>query len=276
MVDFNTRCPSDKNAPKFLQQPGDLHKFFLNLMVKALERSYTPAILSAPAIFFQNEIHNNATLASIQMAENVIRDGPWIVTLDDIFSEVECDRLIELGALRGYSRSTDVGELKPDGTIGEYLNPRRTSTNAWCVDDCYDDEQVQVMHARIEELTGIPNNHSEYWQLLKYEKTQEYMQHHDYIEEPFERAPGVRILTIFLYLNNVEAGGGTHFNILNITVTPKRGQVVIWPSVLDESPDEKDSRTDHQALPIEEGIKYGANAWVHQRDFKTPMIFNCA
>jgi prolyl 4-hydroxylase len=89
------------------------------------------------------------------------------------------------------------------------------------------------------------------------------------------RQQGVRILTFYLYLNDVEAGGGSKFDQLNITVTPKRGRAVLWPSVHDESPDDKDDRTTHQALPVEAGVKYGVNAWFHMRDFKTPYATNC-
>lgn len=56
----------------------------------------------------------------------------------------------------------------------------------------------------------------------------------------------------------------------------KRGRVLLWPSVKDENPDEKDPRTDHQALPVIKGIKYGANAWLHLRDFKAPYANNCS
>ena len=56
---------------------------------------------------------------------------------------------------------------------------------------------------------------------------------------------------------------------------PKRGRVLIWPSVKDADPSLKDSRTDHQALPVEAGIKYGANAWLHLRDFKAPFKEAC-
>ena len=89
------------------------------------------------------------------------------------------------------------------------------------------------------------------------------------------RQPGARIFTFFLYLNDVEAGGGTNFNQLDITVTPKRGRATVWPSVLDQAPDQKDPRTTHQALPVEKGVKYGANAWFHMRDFKTPNRLGC-
>ncbi len=55
--------------------------------------------------------------------------------------------------------------------------------------------------------------------------------------------------------NDVEAGGGTNFPDLDITVMPKRGRVLIWPSVLDGDPNMEDERTSHQALPVEAGIK---------------------
>lgn len=68
-------------------------------------------------------------------------------------------------------------------------------------------------------------------------------------------------MTVFLYLNDVEEGGGTHFDRLNITVTPKKGRALIWPSVLNRDPNVADWRTQHQALPVKAGVKYGANAW---------------
>ena len=86
---------------------------------------------------------------------------------------------------------------------------------------------------------------------------------------------GPRIVTAYLYLNDVEQGGGTEFDQLNITVTPKRGRLVLWPSVLDSDPSAEDPRTTHQALPVERGSKYGANAWFHLRDFKGPYSKGC-
>jgi prolyl 4-hydroxylase len=83
---------------------------------------------------------------------------------------------------------------------------------------------------------------------------------HAYRSSFYYRQPGVRILTLYLYLNDVEEGGGTNFDELDITVLPKRGRALLWPSVLDSDPDQKDERTTHQALPVGKGsIKYGAN-----------------
>jgi prolyl 4-hydroxylase len=62
---------------------------------------------------------------------------------------------------------------------------------------------------------------------------------------------------VFLYLNEVEEGGGTHFKGLDITVQPKPGRAVVWPSVLDHDPNGKDPRTNHEALSVIKGVKYG-------------------
>ena len=37
----------------------------------------------------------------------------------------------------------------------------------------------------------------------------------------------------------------------------------------------QDGRTNHEALPVTEGIKFGANMWIHQFDFKTPSERGC-
>jgi prolyl 4-hydroxylase len=102
---------------------------------------------------------------------------------------------------------------------------------------------------------------SEYLQLLRYEVGQKYNRHHDYIDFEVNRQQGPRILTVYLYLNDVDAGGGTNFPDLDITCMPKRGRALLWPSVLNDDPLTMDPRTFHQALPVEGGIKYGANAW---------------
>ena len=45
--------------------------------------------------------------------------------------------------------------------------------------------------------------------------------------------------------------------------------------VLDDSPHQKDPRTEHEARPVIEGIKLAANFWIHQHDFKGPHARGC-
>jgi prolyl 4-hydroxylase len=257
MVSFNYRCPLPENLPEVdAWKPGDMDTMFERIIAEYPHVN----VFSRPSNITAN-------------------DGPWVITIDNFLSDDECDRLIELGDVEGYKRSSDVGKMKWDGTFEESVNDDRTSTNAWCAEKCHADEKTQIVLKKIEKLTGISDDHSESLQLLRYEPGQFYKTHHDYIEADLERPQGVRILTVFLYLNEPEEGGGTNFPSLGtddgITVMPRKGSVLLWPSVLNEQPNEKDFRTDHQALPVEKGLKYGANAWVHMRDFKAPHAIGC-
>ena len=201
--------------------------------------------------------------------------GPWVVLLENFLSKEESNHHIELGAVDGYKTSHSVGALQSDRTYKQKFTDSRTSSNAWCKKKCESDPLVGRVIQRLENVTGIPSTNGENLQLLKYEEGQYYRSHHDYIPHLKKHLAGVRILTVFLYLNDVEEGGGTKFNSLDITVKPKQGSALIWPSVMDENPNEMDGRTLHEAMPVIKGIKYGANAWIHQRDFRTEPEKGC-
>lgn len=253
-LDRSVRCAFDANAPKAWGQPGDLNRFFARIV-----RSYENiTVLSGPA----------DQIKALNIATSDIKDGPWILTLDDFLSEEECDHLIAMGEQLGYERSK--GRL---GGEDVEVN-QRTSSNTWCRDACYDHPVTLNISERVQALTApIPEANGERWQLLKYTKGQHYKVHSDYIAHHLEREQGVRILTVFFYLNTAQ-GGGTRFPAPDLTVQPVKGRAVLWPSVLDENPDAIDPRTEHEALPAVTA-KYAANVWIHQRDFKSPYERNC-
>jgi len=268
LLDIRHRCPTDPDNT-CIWEPGDLNTLFEAIVDDAdgsggYER-YNPAALSRP------KQKQDGTLAA-----GVERDGPWVVLLENFVQEDEADRLVELGKRQGYDRSADVGKEKPDGSHDSAVSDSRTSHNTWCQESsCFEDPLVAPVIERVANVsrTGVAN--SEYLQLLQYEPGQYYRQHHDYIPHHQDLPCGVRILTLFIYLNDVEEGGGTRFPLLDLTVQPKKGSAVLWPSVLDQSPESKDGRTDHEALPVLKGIKYGANAWIHSRDFKAAFAIRC-
>ena len=111
-------------------------------------------------------------------------------------------------------------------------------------------------------------------QVVRYEVGQFYKVHHDQNSAPFT-PQGARLYTFFMYLNTPEAGGGTRFNDLGITVEPRRGSAVLWPSLLDSDVELPELQTHHEALPVEAGVKFGANLWIHQYDFRTPSSRRC-
>lgn len=248
-LDVDQRCPKDPNAVDALQ-PGDVDKLFERIVNNEEYKQYEPVVLSRPP------------------------EGPWLIMFENAFSDEEAERLIELGGTLGYERSTNVGNVKLDGTFDKRVSSTRTSMNTWCFKECDQDPLANGLVQRIEDITGVPSVNSENLQLLRYESGQFYQTHSDYIPGQRDRPTGVRILTFYCYLNDVEHGGGTRFPALNMTVTPKRGRAVLWPSVLNDDPNNKDGRTVHEAMPVGEGsVKFGANAWIHMRDYKVRIHY---
>jgi len=260
------RCPIDPDAPSALPKPGDLNNMFERLVTYD---AYQPKVLSRPFLVPEDEGMNS---------DNVdYKIGPWVIMFDSFLSEEECDRLINAGKKLGFHRSLEVGNLNGDGSNERKVDDARTSENAWCDEElCDNDPIIAAITKRIADVTNIPVTNQERLQILRYHEGQYYKSHHDYIPYHAVRQPGVRLLTFFLYLNDVEKGGSTKFDLLdNLVVTPKKGRALVWPSVDDKNPSMIDLRTEHEALPVEKGVKYGANAWIHARDFRTSWNNQC-
>jgi prolyl 4-hydroxylase len=208
---YEQRCPFPESLSD-AWQAGDLNKLFQRITMDPQYQQYKPNVICKPG-----------------MTNPRTGDCPWIVTLEDFLTEHECETLIELGAVSGFKRSVDV-RLDPTKTDGSYQYTEydgRTSATAWCLEDCYNNATAMQVIERIANLTGIPDANAEFLQLLRYEVGQFYRPHHDYIDSgSVKRLQGPRILTVFLYLNDVEAGGATHFSDLDISVYPKRGRVL--------------------------------------------------
>jgi prolyl 4-hydroxylase len=258
-LDFLFWCPLDHSKPTALSQVGDLDLLFERIAFEDQFERFGPRIISMP----NNSTHPTAL------------QGPWLIEFEKFLTEEECDHMIQLGANLVFKPSSDEGAERPDGTPESVRTSYRKSSSTWCGGECLDDEVTKRLEDRVELVTGIPRENSEHLQLLKYQTDEFYKYHHDCTPYHVERQMGPRILTMFFYLNSLEAGGGTNFPDLNITIVPKKGKAVLWPNVLNEDPLRMDRRTAHQALPVERGEKYGANLWIHQRDWREVAARNC-
>jgi prolyl 4-hydroxylase len=254
-----TRCPVDPNASRLsVWKPGSVNEFFQNMTTLKDNQKYEPVVLSRPT-YINNDTEKTASY----------KVGSWLLYFDNFLSDKEADKLISIATSQGFQPNK---EAMGSDYVG---NEARTGTQTWLTEESSNDAVVKKLMTRIEKLTHIPNKNAEYIQVLRYESPQLHKLHHDYIYNQIERQPGARIFTIFLYLSNVEEGGETDFPRLKIAVKPKKGRALIFPSVLDEEPDKKDGYMYHQASVVKKGVKYAANIWIHQRDFKNPNKNNC-
>jgi len=232
----------------------------------------------------------NATFSRVmsdfpELEPELLSEDPPVVLFHKFFRPSETDAFVRHGKGR-YSKSLGVG-MKADGTMGDVKTEIRTSSHGWCQHhECLQDPEVRRVIKRVADVTLTPENNAEYAQLVYYHACNSatdnncafYRQHNDFIDSDEFKLQGPRIYTLFGYMNDVPEGGGTRFTSLPsgpLTIQPQRGKAILWPSVLAMEPFSKDSRTDHEALPVTSGEKFGANFWIHQHDFKTPHTSGC-
>lgn len=195
-----------------------------------------------------------------QYEPQALNSDPYILQFENLVNQEEASALIARCEGR-FDRSM----------AGDQISSVRTSSQCWCDDTegCIDNPIVRRVTERMMNITQLPVENAEYFQILQYEPGQFYRAHHD--QQTAHWTPqGVRVYTFFIYLSDVEAGGGTRFNDLGLVVTPKLGRAILWPSVREDDVIKGEMRTHHEALPVEKGIKYAANLWMHLYDFKTP------
>jgi prolyl 4-hydroxylase len=300
------RCPPLPDAIPALK-PGDLNKMFERIVETApgnrtLTEDERKQLAADETTEYSVVVHSRPTdgLSLVKDMISLSKDKglpPWVITFDNFIAPEECEAMIQLGYKYEYKRSADVGAQNFDGSHEAKESTGRTSENAWCSErqGCRNETIPTRIHNRMSKVLGIPAENSEDLQILKYEVGQYYNTHHDYIPHQkgtkicniyvfvlrgscaarslthllarTDRQCGPRILTFFIYLSDVETGGGTDFPLLGLTVIPKKGRAVLWPSVYDSNALLEDGRTEHQALPVEAGTKFAANGWIHLFDY---------
>lgn len=257
LVDPAIRCSRESlNITEPAWKPGDLNKLFTSWATEEKFAQFEPVVFSSPDGAYGGQ------------------SGPWVITFDNFLTADEADALIRGGRLAGFERSTDQGDMNALGEMEKVVSTTRTSSNAWCTGRCEELPEVKSVTQRIEEVTGVPRKNYESFQILEYGHNQFYRMHHD--SSGRDKTPtGPRIMTFFLYLSDVEEGGETYFNHLDLAVKPKKGRALVWPSVTDEEPDFWDKRMFHEAKDVIKGKKYAANHWIHLYDYEGPSTWGC-
>lgn len=183
LIDMDARCPKLGLDVEPALQPGDLNALFDRIVRNApgnrtLSDAEVAALAAAHTPHYTVRVHSRPDDGGADQVPpsvtSVAHDRsmpPWVITLDDFVTPDECAALIQLGHDHVYARSEDVGAIKFDGTHGSVRSERRTSENAWCstLTGCRDQDVPARLHDRMSAVMGIPADHSEDLQMLKYE-----------------------------------------------------------------------------------------------------------
>lgn len=153
-------------------------------------------------------------------------------------------------------------------TIADEIGVANYRTSETCELDPGDPE-VALVDQAICELLGIDPAFGEPIQGQRYDVGQEFREHTDTFDP--HRADfylhcldwGQRTWTAMIYLNEVEAGGGTRFRKLGKTVQPATGTLLAWNNL--DSAGHPNPFTLHQGMKVRSGVKYVLTKWFRQR-----------
>lgn len=199
-------------------------------------------------------------------------DDPIVWVIDDFVTPEECDHILQIAD--GRIQRAKVSRLG-DNVFSE----RRTGSVCWVKHD--ETPMVSGVVARVGELVGVPVNHAESLQVIHYGPAQEYQAHYDAWDimsakgQEKTRVGGNRAVTALIYLNDVEAGGGTGFPKLDIEVDPKPGRMCIFHDLIPgRSNRHRDSL--HGGLPVVAGEKWACNLWFRERPYQKGPVATSA
>lgn len=190
-------------------------------------------------------------------------EAPNVAVLGNVLSDEECDALIAYGDER-MLRSTTVAAAG-----GGQVDPGRTSDG--CMMQRGELDVAARIEARLAHIANWPVERGEGLQLLRYGVGAEYKPHFDWFnagvpgQAQLFGTAGQRVGTIVMYLNDVEAGGGTLFPELGLEVAPRKGGAVFFTNVTPEGSPCRLSL--HGGSPVISGVKYVATKWLRERVF---------
>ena len=200
---------------------------------------------------FPKKIADNVTLFS---------SDPIIYVVDDFISEDECQEFINC--------SKD--KLQPATVVGlkeEQKLKDRTNEFAWL--EHHANESIHEVSKRLSILVQMPIRNAEMFQVVHYESGTEYKPHFDSFDQSTELGKkywepgGQRMITALIYLNDVEDGGATYFPKLNISINPKKGNVLVFHNTISETTN-INPRSLHAGMPVSSGEKWAANLWFRE------------
>lgn len=190
--------------------------------------------------------------------------APKVYYLHNLLTLDECEQMVELSKDK-LVRSTTVN---PETGENSLVDARSSYGGFFQLGE---NPIVARIERRISALIQRPLDHGEGTQILRYQSGQEYKPHFDFFDPTHRATPkiiansGQRILSVVMYLSDVEEGGETILPELNLSFKPRRGDAVLFYNLHPNG--EPDRKTLHGSVPVIRGEKWGATKWVRERRF---------
>lgn len=194
-------------------------------------------------------------LDPVDVKSVLLSDKADVSQIEQAFSPAECEYLIN--ASSGMLQPAKV--VKADNTIElENIRTGMTASLGQVLDVV-----VDWLLQRVADLINQPAENAEVPSVIRYMPGEMYKQHGDYL--PADSAlsdksrGGQRTHTALVYLNEGFVGGATTFNLLDLKVEPKLGQLLTFTNVTPE--DEPLEVSQHTGDKVISGEKWLLSIW---------------
>ncbi|MGW1740604.1 2OG-Fe(II) oxygenase [Nocardia sp. NPDC001965] len=188
-------------------------------------------------------------------------EKPQLTLFDNVLSAAECDRIVEMSKDR----------LQPSTIIDPatgLFEQTATRSSESVMFELSENPLIDSVDKRISALMNCPLENGEGLQVVHYRTGGQYLPHFDYFAPDGPGSVGhlsnggQRIATLVVYLNDVEAGGGTSFPEAGITLYPRKGQAIYFR--YSNELGQLDPSTIHAGMPVLAGEKWIINKWVRR------------
>ena len=216
------------------------------------------AIIAIVIIFKQFFYHSNFFKNGNYAPMTDAYEDPYIV--DNIITEQEANHIINKSSMY-FNDSRILGDTL-DTTI-------RKSKSTWLYKD---DPIIMKIMVKISGIVKLPIENAEALQVVKYEPSGYYNEHHDsccdghHLCTEFIKRGGQRIKTVLIYLNDEFTEGATNFPVLNKKFKPPKYSAVVFNPLATNS-NKCHPKAIHAGLPVKSGVKYVANLWFREHVF---------
>ncbi|XP_030372842.1 prolyl 4-hydroxylase subunit alpha-2 isoform X2 [Scaptodrosophila lebanonensis] len=236
-------------VPNVERNSNKLYKKFCN-------RPYPPIVKGVSCHYLRSTPF--LKLAPIKM--EVLSQDPSITYYHGLLSDVEASTLKNLS--RPLLHRAEFFDFKTNLYAMDYYGQRTCKTAR--LDD-HVHEVTEALNQRVSHVTGLLLTDSEKLQIINYGMSGHIHEHIDASKRSSEGEweTGDRTATALAYLTDVEQGGETVFPLLNITVVPRKGSVMVFYNLQLNS--QADERTLHVSCPIIFGDKWIATKWIRDK-----------
>jgi hypothetical protein len=178
-----------------------------------------------------------------------------IRVIDDFLGPEECSEIINYCSINGGFKRSMVyndGDVNGEGRKNKTIYSKdRTSTNM----DLSGYGKIEDLRHKLYELLKCSMEQLEPLSCIRYEQSQHFKYHHDFIPG------GDRLYTLVIYLNDDFEGGELRFPEIDMTYKSQSGSCIVFQNI--DQNKELILESMHGSLPIIKGIKYAIPVFMH-------------